>query len=171
MKLYYSIKEVAEMLNVNASLLRYWESEFSQLRPRKTAGGSRAYTEKDIALLREIYRLTKECGFTLEGARQQLKKGHHAEPSNDVQTPSPTTEPAAAKTIDPNTQTSLFDTDPAENTAAIRQLEEKLQESQRHNRQLQDQIASHQATRTQAIESLRQARQQLEDLRQSLHQE
>ena len=73
MKLFYTIGEVAEMFNVNTSLLRYWESEFPQLKPHKTTKGTRSYTEKDIALLRRIYHLTKECGYTLDGAREQLR--------------------------------------------------------------------------------------------------
>lgn len=72
-KLYYNIGEVAEMLGVNASLLRFWESEFPQLRPVKNKKGTRSYTRQDIELLRRIHYLTKDCGLTLEGARQQLK--------------------------------------------------------------------------------------------------
>jgi len=72
-KLYYSIGEVAEMLGVNQSMLRYWETEFSQLRPAKNKKGTRSYTKDDIDLLRRIHYLTKECGMTLEGTRQQLK--------------------------------------------------------------------------------------------------
>ena len=72
-KLYYSISEVAEMLNVNTSLLRFWETEFPELRPVKNKRGTRSYTSKDIELLRRIHYLTKECGMTLDGARQQLK--------------------------------------------------------------------------------------------------
>ena len=72
-KLYYGIGEVAEMLGVNTSLLRYWESEFRELRPVKNSKGTRSYTQKDIDLLRRIHYLTKECGLTLEGARQQLR--------------------------------------------------------------------------------------------------
>lgn len=72
-KLYYNISEVASMLGVNASLLRYWETEFPALRPAKNKKGTRSYTSADIELLRRIYHLTKECGMTLEGARQQLK--------------------------------------------------------------------------------------------------
>lgn len=74
MKLYYTISEVAGMLNVNSSLLRFWETEFPQLRPAKNSHGSRTYTEKDIELVKRIYHLTKECGYTLDGAREQLKK-------------------------------------------------------------------------------------------------
>ncbi len=72
-KLYYSIGEVAEMLEVNTSLLRFWENEFPELRPVKNKRGTRSYTQKDIELLRRIKYLTKDCGMTLEGARQQLK--------------------------------------------------------------------------------------------------
>lgn len=72
-KLYYNIGEVAEMLGVNPSMLRFWESEFPELRPLKNKKGTRSYTQKDIELLRRLYFLTKECGLTLEGARQQLR--------------------------------------------------------------------------------------------------
>ena len=72
-QLYYSIGEVAEMLGVNTSMLRFWESEFKELRPSKNKRGTRSYTQQDIELLRRIYYLTKECGLTLEGVRQQLK--------------------------------------------------------------------------------------------------
>lgn len=72
-KLYYSIGEVAEMLGVNTSVLRFWESEFKELKPAKNKKGTRSYTQQDIELLKRIHYLTKECGLTLEGARQQLK--------------------------------------------------------------------------------------------------
>lgn len=72
-KLFYSIGEVSEMLGVNASMLRFWETEFPELRPSKNKRGTRSYTSKDIELLRRIIYLTKECGLTLDGARQQLR--------------------------------------------------------------------------------------------------
>lgn len=61
------------MLGVNPSLLRYWETEFRELKPAKNKKGTRSYTQSDIELLRRIHFLTKECGLTLEGTRQQLK--------------------------------------------------------------------------------------------------
>lgn len=73
-KLYYTINEVAEMLGVNASQLRFWETEFDCIKPTKTAKGSRRYTQKDIELLQRILYLTRDCGYTLEGARAQLRK-------------------------------------------------------------------------------------------------
>jgi len=72
-KLYYSIGEVAKMFNVNVSLLRFWEKEFDELSPFKNNSGTRYYAAKEIEVIRQIYFLTKECGFTLEGAKEQLK--------------------------------------------------------------------------------------------------
>src|SRR5258708_695131 len=72
-KLYYSIGEVADMLNVNTSLLRYWEKEFEVLKPKKTAKGDRLFTKKDIEKIKLIFHLVREKGFTIEGARVQLK--------------------------------------------------------------------------------------------------
>jgi DNA-binding transcriptional MerR regulator len=72
-KLYYSIGEVAEMFNVSASLIRYWESEFTMLRPKKNRKGDRQFTKKDIDYLERIYTLVKERGFTLDGAKKELR--------------------------------------------------------------------------------------------------
>ena len=72
-KLYYKISEVAEMFNLNASTIRFWESEFEVLRPRKNAAGSRKYTERDIRYLQIIYQLVKVKGYTLQGAKEAMK--------------------------------------------------------------------------------------------------
>ena len=72
-KLYYSIGEVAAMLDVAPSVLRFWESEFDCLKPVKNKRGTRSYTARDIELLRRIHYLTRECGYTLEGAREQMR--------------------------------------------------------------------------------------------------
>lgn len=72
-KLYYSIGEVAEMLKVNASLLRYWEKEFDILKPKKNTKGDRFFTKEDIEKIKLIHHLVREKGFTLEGAKVQLK--------------------------------------------------------------------------------------------------
>lgn len=72
-KLYYSIGEVAGMLDVAPSVLRFWESEFDCLKPVKNKRGTRSYTARDIELLRRIHYLTRECGYTLEGAREQMR--------------------------------------------------------------------------------------------------
>lgn len=72
-KLYYSIKEVAEMIGVNESTLRYWETELPQLKPKTTATSKiRQYTERDIELLRNIYTLVKIRGFKIAAARKMI---------------------------------------------------------------------------------------------------
>ena len=73
-KLYYTIGEVAEMFGVANSLIRYWDKEFSVLKPTKNSKGDRRFKEKDIRVLEKIYTLVKERGFTLEGAKLELKK-------------------------------------------------------------------------------------------------
>lgn len=72
-KLYYSIGEVAEMFKVSASLLRFWESEFDILQPKKNRKGNRLFTPEDIKNIKIIYHLVRERGFTLEGAKKKLK--------------------------------------------------------------------------------------------------
>ncbi len=72
LKLYYSIKEVADQFGVNESLLRYWEQEFPQLKPHKSPKGNRQYTKEDIDEIRLIYHLVKEKGLTLEGAKKKI---------------------------------------------------------------------------------------------------
>jgi DNA-binding transcriptional MerR regulator len=73
-KLYYTIGEVAAMFNVNASLIRFWEKEFSILKPQKNQKGNRLFTSKDIENFRLIYNLLKEKGYTIQGAREYLTK-------------------------------------------------------------------------------------------------
>ena len=72
-KLYYSIGEVAEMFEVNVSLLRFWEKEFEILKPKKNKKGNRMFTVTDLDNLKIIYHLVKERGFTLGGAKKKLK--------------------------------------------------------------------------------------------------
>ena len=71
--MYYSIKEVAAMFNVNESLLRYWEKEFPIISPRKAGGNIRQYRKEDIENIKLVYHLVKERGMTLQGAKQRLK--------------------------------------------------------------------------------------------------
>lgn len=71
-KLYYSIKEVAEMIGVNESLLRYWEKEFPQLKPKTGANRVRQYTDKDIEEIKVIYNLVKVRGFKIAAAKKMM---------------------------------------------------------------------------------------------------
>jgi DNA-binding transcriptional MerR regulator len=73
-KLYHSIREVAEMTAVKPFVLRFWETEFTQLRPKTTRGGRRQYRVDDIKLLLLIKRLLYEDGYTIDGARRRLRE-------------------------------------------------------------------------------------------------
>jgi DNA-binding transcriptional MerR regulator len=72
-KKYYSIGEVAEMLNVATSLIRFWESEFDIIKPKKNRKGNRQFTKEDIENVKLIYHLVKDRGYTLQGAKALLK--------------------------------------------------------------------------------------------------
>ncbi len=71
-KFYFSIGEVAQMLGVNTSLIRFWEKNFDIIKPHKNKKGNRYFTKQDIENLKLIYHLVKEQGMTLEGARKKL---------------------------------------------------------------------------------------------------
>ncbi len=73
-KLYYSIGEVGRMFGVSQSLIRFWESEFSIIRPRKNKKGTRFFRPKDVDNFHLIFHLVKERGFTLQGAKQILSE-------------------------------------------------------------------------------------------------
>ncbi|MEN8703292.1 MAG: MerR family transcriptional regulator [Polaribacter sp.] len=73
-KRYYKIGEVATAFNVNASLIRFWEKEFDIITPKKNKKGNRLFTKEDIHNFKLIFNLVKERGYTLDGAKMQLKK-------------------------------------------------------------------------------------------------
>ena len=73
-KIFYTMGEVAEMFDVNTSLIRHWESQFPILRPKRNKKGNRLFTPQDVEHLKMIYHLVKECGMTLDGARKVLRK-------------------------------------------------------------------------------------------------
>ncbi len=73
-KLFHSIGEVAEMLNVNTSTIRYWEKEFTILKPKKNKKGNRMFTNQDLDNLKLIYHLVKVQKLTIDGARKKLKE-------------------------------------------------------------------------------------------------
>lgn len=78
-KLYYSIKEVAQLIGVNESTLRYWETEFPNLKPKTVASTKvRQYTEKDIEEIKVIYSLIKVRGFKIAAARKYLRENREA---------------------------------------------------------------------------------------------
>jgi DNA-binding transcriptional MerR regulator len=94
-KLYYSIGEVSKIMDLKAYVLRYWETEFKQLKPPKNRAGNRTYRQSDIDLILYIKDLLYTKKFTIEGARHQLamekegKKDDVAAPVESVQQPLP----------------------------------------------------------------------------------
>ncbi len=73
-KLFYKIGEVCKICDVPAHVLRYWETEFPPLAPNKNRSGQRIFREKDVQLVAEIKRLLYEEGYTIAGARKQLRR-------------------------------------------------------------------------------------------------
>ncbi len=71
-KLYYNIGEVSKAFDVNSSLLRFWEKEFEELKPKKKSNGIRKYTNDDIEILKKIFHLLKEKKLTIEGAKVSM---------------------------------------------------------------------------------------------------
>ena len=73
-KKYYSIGEISDQLGVAPSLIRFWETEFEILNPRKNKKGIRQFSNEDVEILQMIYYLVKEKGYTLQGANEILRK-------------------------------------------------------------------------------------------------
>ena len=88
-KRYYRIGEVSRIIGVEPYVLRYWESEFSQIRPSRADSKQRTYQKKDLELIKEIKRLLYEEKLTLEGARKRLKrrmsKSESTEPADVIE--------------------------------------------------------------------------------------
>lgn len=77
-KMYYSIGKVAEMFNVNQSLIRLWENEFDILKPKKNGKGDRLFRPEDIKNIRLIYHLMRERKYTMEGAKDFIRNHKQA---------------------------------------------------------------------------------------------
>lgn len=73
-KKYYKIREVADFLNVQPSTLRFWESKFTLIKPRRNSHGTRFYTPADIEVIRMIYYLVKDRGLKLEAAEEEIRR-------------------------------------------------------------------------------------------------
>src|SRR5438477_4030819 len=110
-KLYFKIGEVSELLGVEPYVLRYWETEFPVLQPKKSGTGHRLYRRKDVELLLRIKHLLKEKRYTIEGARQTLQSEARM--------------PKASRAPKPRVQTELFGIDPLPDIR--RELQEILQ--------------------------------------------
>lgn len=76
-KLYYSISEVSDLVGVKPHVLRYWETQFKMLRPKKGRGGARMYKKRDIEILFDIKQLLYDQRFTIAGARRKILDDRH----------------------------------------------------------------------------------------------
>lgn len=83
-KKYYTIGAVAEMFKVNVSLIRFWENEFSALKPKKNGKGDRLFRPEDVKTLKLIHHLLREKKFTIDGAKDFLKKNKRAEANFEI---------------------------------------------------------------------------------------
>ncbi len=83
-KRYFTIGEVSDLCGVKPYVLRYWEQEFTQLKPMKRRGNRRYYQHHEVLLIRRIRDLLYEQGFTISGARNRLSDGHGAAPSASI---------------------------------------------------------------------------------------
>ncbi len=74
-KIYYTMGELAEMFDVNTSLIRHWEGQFDVIKPERNKKGNRLFSQQDVDNFKLIYHLVKERGMTLDGAKKAMKRG------------------------------------------------------------------------------------------------
>lgn len=108
-KLYYSISEVSKITDLEQYVLRYWETEFDQLKPAKNLAGNRIYTNKDIKLILHIKKLLRDEKYTIEGAKKLLKSYNNKE-EEQVLTGTDDVKPKPTYTHS-KTELSLFNSD------------------------------------------------------------
>lgn len=108
-KLYYSISEVSKISDLEQYVLRYWETEFDQLKPAKNLAGNRIYTNKDIKLILYIKKLLREEKYTIEGAKKLLKKYTGKETEDFNQSNEEQSTPSMEIVHPENESYSLFD--------------------------------------------------------------
>ena len=83
-KLYHSISEVSSLIGEEQHILRYWEKEFEQLRPRKNRGGNRIYSEKDLQIIKMIKKYIRDDKLSLKGAKERLERYVSGEAENTL---------------------------------------------------------------------------------------
>jgi DNA-binding transcriptional MerR regulator len=98
-KLFYKLNEVCQLTDTQPYVLRFWESEFSQLAPTKSRSGQRLYRRKDIDLVLSIKKLIHEDGFTIAGVREKLGMEGGPEAIEGLYEPSPPPPPAPRQAI------------------------------------------------------------------------
>jgi DNA-binding transcriptional MerR regulator len=122
-KLYYKIREVCEIIGVEAHVLRYWETEFPALSPPKSKSGQRTYRPKDIELLLQIRKLLYEDGFTIAGARKRLSARRPSGDADDFEK-DPSVPSVAAKPAESNPKTEA---DQGHRSERLRKVQTELE--------------------------------------------
>ncbi|MBK8552051.1 MAG: MerR family transcriptional regulator [Ignavibacteria bacterium] len=117
-KLYYSISEVSRITELEQYVLRYWETEFEQLRPAKNLSGNRIYTNRDIKLILYIKKLLREEKYTIEGAKKLIKNYSLKEDDDELKKEEPAEQKSTKISPITNNEMSLF-----ENENLIKQSE------------------------------------------------
>jgi DNA-binding transcriptional MerR regulator len=164
-KAFFRIGEVAEILDVKPYIIRYWESEFSQLHPEKSSGNQRVYSRNDVKLLLTIKTLLWDQKFTIEGARKQLsarKAAQAAEeaPKGDEVPLTAEQSSQAARTLFPAPQTPVnpsmksFLTQLDDLTAENQKLRKRLEQSEAQAEDLDRKLTEERKMRTQLISYL-----------------
>lgn len=108
-KLYYSISEVSKITDLEQYVLRYWETEFDQLKPAKNLAGNRIYTNKDIKLILHIKKLLRDEKYTIEGAKKLLKS-YNVKEEEQILTGTDDTKPKSSF-IHTKSELSLFNSE------------------------------------------------------------
>ena len=127
-KRYFTIGEVSELCGVKPHVLRYWEQEFTQLKPVKRRGNRRYYQHHEVLLIRRIRELLYEEGFTISGARNRLD--HSA--STTIEQPAPRATRAAAPAPAASTAPAASSTGNGTDLAALKQALRELLDNLRH---------------------------------------
>ncbi len=120
-KIYFRIGEVSELAKLPTYVLRFWETEFSQLKPTKSSTGQRMYRRKDVEYVMQIRKLLYEDGFTIAGARDKLRAELRSNRSPDPAPQEPLPEPKAARPF-------LAPASGLHGKEALRQLRQQLSE-------------------------------------------
>jgi DNA-binding transcriptional MerR regulator len=106
-KLYSSISEVSALTGIEQYVLRYWETEFDELRPHKNRAGNRVYSDKDVKLVARIKELLRDERYTIEGAKQIIKQELDAEKKMKLADPKPIVDEAQLPIIPPPPPTEV----------------------------------------------------------------
>jgi DNA-binding transcriptional MerR regulator len=163
-KAFFKIGEVAEILGVKAYIIRYWESEFSQLHPEKSTGNQRVYSRNDVNLLLTIKNLLWDQKFTIEGARKQLSARRSAQPEEGTPETPPSSDearaaqpartlfPAPPTAVTPSMKSFLAQLDDL--TVENQKLRKRLEQSEAQAEDLDRKLAEERKMRTRLISYL-----------------